>query len=154
MIRLARAARKPVLIDPKGDDFSRYAGATLITPNRGEFQAVAGRWKTEAELAEKARRLREELNLDALLVTKSEEGMSLFTADESLHEPAVAREVFDVSGAGDTVIATLAALLAADAPWQQAVHIANVAAGIVVGKLGTAAVTREELLAGIGAQVG
>ena len=149
MILLARSAGKPVLVDPKGDDFSRYAGATLITPNRGEFQAVAGRWKNEAELAEKARRLREALNLEALLVTRSEEGMSLFTADESLHESAVAREVFDVSGAGDTVIATLAALLAAGATWQKAVHVANVAAGIVVGKLGTAAVTREELIASL-----
>ncbi|MDR1887957.1 MAG: D-glycero-beta-D-manno-heptose-7-phosphate kinase [Zoogloeaceae bacterium] len=149
MIRLARAAQKPVLVDPKGDDFSRYAGATIITPNRSEFQAVAGRWKNEAELVEKARRLRDELHLDALLVTRSEEGMSLFTADETLHESAVAREVFDVSGAGDTVIATLAALLAADASWPEAVRVANVAAGIVVGKLGTATVTRAELLSGI-----
>jgi rfaE bifunctional protein kinase chain/domain len=147
MIRLARAAHKPVLVDPKGDDFSRYTGATLITPNRGEFQAVAGRWQTEAELAEKARNLRTELGLTALLITRSEEGMSLFGAEETLHEAAVAREVFDVSGAGDTVIATLAAMLAAGASWPEAVRLANLAAGVVVGKLGTAAVTRAELAA-------
>jgi rfaE bifunctional protein kinase chain/domain len=152
MIRLARAAKKPVLVDPKGDDFSRYVGATLITPNRSEFQAVAGRWRTEAELAEKAERLREELELEALLVTRSEEGMSLFGADgKRLHEPAVAREVFDVSGAGDTVIATLATLRAAGAAWPEAMRVANVAAGIVVGKLGAAAVTRAELQAELGA---
>jgi rfaE bifunctional protein kinase chain/domain len=149
MIRLARAAKKPVLVDPKGDDFSRYAGATVITPNRGEFQAVAGRWRSEAELEEKARRLREELDLAALLITRSEEGMSLFTEDAALHESARAREVFDVSGAGDTVIAALAVMLAAKASWRDAIHVANVAAGIVVGKLGTAVVTRPELEAAL-----
>jgi rfaE bifunctional protein kinase chain/domain len=148
MIRAARAAAKPVLVDPKGDDFSRYAGATLITPNRGEFQAVAGSWRTEAELAEKADRLREELGAEAILVTRSEEGMSLFGAEgETLHESAVAREVFDVSGAGDTVIATLAALRTTGASWSEAVRLANVAAGVVVGKLGAAVVTRVELQA-------
>jgi rfaE bifunctional protein kinase chain/domain len=145
MIRLAHAAQKPVLVDPKGDDFSKYAGATLITPNRSEFQAVAGRWNNEAELAEKAQRLRAELGLEAILVTRSEEGMSLFGADETLHESAVAREVFDVSGAGDTVIATLAAMRAAGASWPEAVRLANLAAGVVVGKLGTAAITGTEL---------
>ncbi|MDR0735794.1 MAG: D-glycero-beta-D-manno-heptose-7-phosphate kinase [Zoogloeaceae bacterium] len=153
MIRIARAAAKPVLVDPKGDDFSRYAGAALITPNRGEFQAVAGRWRTEAELAEKAGRLREELGLEALLVTRSEEGMSLFDARcEALHASAVAREVFDVSGAGDTVIATLAVLRATGASWPDAVRVANVAAGIVVGKLGAATVTRAELQAELQAE--
>ncbi|MDR1351226.1 MAG: D-glycero-beta-D-manno-heptose-7-phosphate kinase [Zoogloeaceae bacterium] len=147
MIRLARAAAKPVLVDPKGDDFSRYAGATLITPNRGEFQAVAGRWRTEEELAEKAEQLRAKLGLEALLVTRSEEGMSLFTADAALHEFAVAREVFDVSGAGDTVIAMLATLRATGASWAEAIRVANVAAGIVVGKLGAATVSRAELQA-------
>lgn len=149
MIRLARAADKPVLVDPKGDDFSKYAGATLITPNRGELQAVVGRWRSEAELEDKARRLKGELGLEALLVTRSEEGMSLFADGESLHESAQAREVFDVSGAGDTVIATLAVMLAAGAPWADAIHVANVAAGIVVGKLGTAVVTRAELEAAL-----
>ncbi len=145
MIRLARAADKPVLVDPKGDDFSKYAGATIITPNRGELQAVVGRWRSEAELEVKARRLRGELGLDALLVTRSEEGMSLFADSEALHESARALEVYDVSGAGDTVIATLAVMLAAGASWGDAIHVANVAASIVVGKLGTAVVTRREL---------
>ncbi|MDR3323820.1 MAG: D-glycero-beta-D-manno-heptose-7-phosphate kinase [Zoogloeaceae bacterium] len=149
MIRLARAAAKPVLVDPKGDDFSRYAGATVITPNRGELQAVIGRWQSEAELEEKAQHLRKTLNLAALLVTRSEEGMSLFMEERTLHESARAREVFDVSGAGDTVIATLATLLAAGESWDAAVRAANVAASIVVGKLGTAVVTRQELEAAL-----
>ena len=106
MIKLARAAGKPVLIDPKGDDYTRYSGATVLTPNRSEFREVAGKWKSEAELNEKAELLRKQLKLDALLVTRSEDGMSLYRANEILHEPTQTREVFDVSGAGDTVIAT------------------------------------------------
>ena len=150
MIRLARAAGKPVLVDPKGDDYARYHGATLLTPNRSEFRDVAGGWKTEAELTAKAQKLRAELELDALLVTRSEEGMSLFRAQEVLHEPTQAREVFDVSGAGDTVIATLAVMLASGANMADAVRIANRAAGVVVGKLGTAVVSREEILEDMG----
>lgn len=145
MIQLARQAGKKVLVDPKGDDYSKYAGATVLTPNRAEFRQVAGSWKDEAQLVEKAQALRQELNLEALLVTRSEEGMSLFGADGVVRQPAVAREVFDVSGAGDTVIATLAAMLASGAGWAEAVRAANLAGGIVVGKLGTATVTREEL---------
>jgi rfaE bifunctional protein kinase chain/domain len=145
MIGLARAAGKPVLVDPKGEDYERYRGATLLTPNRGEFRQVAGGWQDEAELARKAQALRASLDLDALLVTRSEEGMTLFRAGGALHEPAHTREVYDVSGAGDTVIATLGAMLAVDADYAQAVHVANVAAGIVVGKLGTAVVHRAEL---------
>ncbi|MBI4741645.1 MAG: D-glycero-beta-D-manno-heptose-7-phosphate kinase [Betaproteobacteria bacterium] len=145
MIRLAREAGKKVLVDPKGDDFSKYAGATVITPNRAELREVVGRWKDDDELARKAEALRAELGLDALLVTRSEEGMSLYHAAGVTHEAAVAREVYDVSGAGDTVIATLAAMVAQGAAWADAIHVANVAAGIVVGKLGTAVVTREEL---------
>lgn len=145
MIQLARQAGKKVLVDPKGDDYSKYAGATVLTPNRAEFRQVAGSWKDEAQLVEKAQTLRQELNLEALLVTRSEEGMSLFGADGVVRQPAVAREVFDVSGAGDTVIATLAAMLASGAGWAEAVRAANLAGGIVVGKLGTATVTREEL---------
>jgi rfaE bifunctional protein kinase chain/domain len=145
MIKQARAAGKVVLVDPKGDDYSIYAGATIITPNRSEMREVVGRWKDDAELERKADRLRNELKLDALLVTRSEEGMSLFHAGGNVHEKAVAREVFDVSGAGDTVIATLAVMLAKGESWAKAIHVANVAAGIVVGKLGTAIVTREEL---------
>ncbi len=150
MIRLARAAGKPVLVDPKGDDYARYQGATLLTPNRSEFREVAGSWKDDAELAVKAQKLRTDLKLDALLVTRSEEGMTLFREGAVLHEPTQAREVFDVSGAGDTVIATLAVMMAAGADLSDAVRIANRAAGIVVGKLGTAVVTHAELLQDIG----
>ncbi len=146
MIRLARAAGKAVLVDPKGDDYARYQGATLLTPNRSEFREVAGSWKDDAELSAKAQKLLTDLKLDALLVTRSEEGMTLFREHEVLHEPTHAREVFDVSGAGDTVIATLAVMLAAGASLPDAVRIANRAAGIVVGKLGTAVVSRAEIV--------
>ena len=145
MIRLARAADKPVLVDPKGDEYAKYAGATIITPNRSELRQVVGRWGSEEELATKAQTLRRRLGLDALLVTRSEEGMTLYRDDEIIQEAVRAREVFDVSGAGDTVIATLAMLIAAGASWDEAVRVANLAAGIVVGKLGTAVVTRHEL---------
>ncbi len=145
MIQLARAAGKVVLVDPKGDDYSAYRGATIITPNRSEMREVVGRWRDEADLERRATELRERLELGALLVTRSEEGMSLFLPDRTIHEKAVAREVFDVSGAGDTVIATLAVMAAHGADWADAIHMANVAAGVVVGKLGTAVVTREEL---------
>jgi D-glycero-beta-D-manno-heptose-7-phosphate kinase len=146
MIRLARAAGKPVLVDPKGDDYARYHGATLLTPNRSEFRQVAGSWGNDAELTAKAQALRSQLQLDALLVTRSEEGMTLYRADAVYHEAAQAREVFDVSGAGDTVIATLAVMLASGASFNDAVSVANRAGGVVVGKQGTAVVTREELL--------
>ncbi|MBI3903033.1 MAG: D-glycero-beta-D-manno-heptose-7-phosphate kinase [Nitrosomonadales bacterium] len=150
MIRLARAAGKQVLVDPKGEDYARYQGATLLTPNRSEFRQVAGGWKDEAELSAKAEQLRATLQLDALLVTRSEDGMSLYRAHEVVHEAAQAREVFDVSGAGDTVIATLATMLASRADLPFAMHVANVAAGIVVGKLGTAVVSREEIVQDMG----
>jgi rfaE bifunctional protein kinase chain/domain len=149
MIRLSRAAGKTVLVDPKGDDYSAYAGATLITPNRSEMREVVGRWKDEAELERKAADLRGRLGLAALLVTRSEEGMSLFLPERTIHEKVMAREVFDVSGAGDTVIATLAVMLAHGVDWAGAIHAANVAAGIVVGKLGTAVVSRDELAAAL-----
>ena len=147
MIKLARAHGKPVLVDPKGEDYARYRGATLLTPNRAEFRQVAGRWSDEADLTRRAQKLRAELELDALIVTRSEEGMSLFTAAESHHEPTQAREVYDVSGAGDTVIGVLALMVAAGADLHSAMRVANHAAGIVVGKLGTAVATREELAA-------
>jgi rfaE bifunctional protein kinase chain/domain len=149
MIEAARRHNKRILVDPKGDDFSRYRGATLLTPNRGEFREVAGRWKDERELAVKAEVLRKELALDALLVTRSEEGMSLFMEGEAIHEATQAREVYDVSGAGDTVIATLGLMLAAQVPMAEAMKIANRAAGVVVGKLGTATVSRDELIAAL-----
>ncbi len=145
MIELARAARRPVLIDPKGDDYSRYAGATIVTPNRAELREVVGRWRSEADLAARAERLRRELALEALLLTRSEEGMTLFAAGAPWSVPAQAREVFDVSGAGDTVIAVLAVMLAAGVALRGAVEIANRAGGIVVGKLGTATVSYDEL---------
>jgi rfaE bifunctional protein kinase chain/domain len=147
MIKLARRHGKPVLVDPKGEDYARYRGATLLTPNRAEFRQVAGRWSDEADLTRRAQKLRAELELDALIVTRSEEGMSLFTATESHHEPTRAREVYDVSGAGDTVIGVLALMVAAGADLHDAMRVANHAAGIVVGKLGTAVATREELVA-------
>jgi rfaE bifunctional protein kinase chain/domain len=147
MIAAARAAGRPVLVDPKGSDWERYRGASVITPNRAELQDVVGRWGGEAELRAKAQALRERLGLQALLVTRSEEGMTLFDAEGELHVQAQAREVFDVTGAGDTVIATLAALVAAGAPLREAVPVANRAGGIVVGKFGTATVSYEELFA-------
>lgn len=147
MISVAREAGKPVLVDPKGTDFERYSGATILTPNKSELRQVIGDWRTEAELTEKAQNLRASLNLGGLLLTRSEEGMSLFTEDAILHIPAMAREVYDVSGAGDTVIATLAVMLMQGKSLPESVMIANRAGGIVVGKLGTATVSREELFA-------
>lgn len=145
LIASAKEQGKFVLIDPKGDNYDRYSGATLITPNRAEFALVAGSWTSEAELECKAQELRNHLKLDAILLTRSEEGMTLFTAQGATTIPAQAREVFDVSGAGDTVIAITASMLAAGVPLLEAVKIANRAGGIVVGKLGTASVSFEEL---------
>lgn len=145
MISLAKQANKPVLVDPKGDDFSIYAGASILTPNRAELRQALGNWKSESELTAKVQQLRQDLALEAVLLTRSEEGMSLYTAEQVTHTPTVAREVYDVSGAGDTVIATLAAMLAAGVPLQQAVVLANRAGGIVVGKLGASTVSLEEL---------
>ncbi|MCO5124487.1 MAG: D-glycero-beta-D-manno-heptose-7-phosphate kinase [Rhizobacter sp.] len=145
MIALARAQGRPVLIDPKGSDYSRYAGATVITPNRAELAQVIGTWTSEAQLHERAQNLRQSLELDGLLLTRSEEGMSLFDAAGHAQVPAQAREVFDVTGAGDTVIASLAAMLACGLGLREALPIANRAGGIVVGKFGTATVGYEEL---------
>jgi rfaE bifunctional protein kinase chain/domain len=149
MIRLSRTAGKPVLVDPKGEDYARYAGATLLTPNRAELRQVVGRWKDEDDLKLRAGRLLRDLELGALLVTRSEEGMTLFRDGEVVHEPAQAREVYDVSGAGDTVIATMAAMLASGTDLPSAMRLANRAAGIVVGKLGTAVATLDELRAAL-----
>lgn len=145
MIGMARRAGKPVLVDPKGDDYSRYRGATVITPNRAEFRQVSGPWKNEREFTERAQQLRRKLNAEALLITRSEEGMTLFQDGTRFHVAAQAREVFDVSGAGDTVIATLGVALASGARMTEAVRLANRAAGIVVGKFGTAVVHPHEL---------
>jgi rfaE bifunctional protein kinase chain/domain len=147
MIAKARAQSKPILIDPKGSDYSRYQHATAITPNRAEMQQVIGPWSTEEELRAKAHQLRQQLHLEAVVLTRSEEGMTLFDAHGELHVSAQAREVFDVTGAGDTVIATLATLVAAGASLREAMPLANRAGGIVVGKFGTATVSYEELFA-------
>ncbi len=145
MISAARALGKAVLIDPKGADYGRYANATVITPNRAEMQQVVGGWNNPHELAIKARNLREQLRLSAVLVTLGEGGMTLCDDEGYLHVDANAREVFDVTGAGDTVIATLAALVGAGLPLREAMPLANKAGGIVVGKFGTATVSFSEL---------
>jgi rfaE bifunctional protein kinase chain/domain len=147
MIAQARAAGKPILIDPKGTDYSRYQNASVITPNRVELQQVVGSWHSESELQTKAQNLREQLGLQAVLLTRSEEGMTLFDADGQISVSAQAREVFDVTGAGDTVIATLAAMVAAGMSLREALPLANRAGGLVVGKFGTATVSYEELFA-------
>lgn len=145
MIEAARSAGVTVLVDPKGDDYEKYRGASVLTPNRSEFRQVVGTWKDDADFVRRGQALRARLELGALLVTRSEEGMTLFSARGVKHVPTVACEVFDVSGAGDSVIATLAVVLGAGADLEEAVEWANKAAGIVVGKLGTAVVTPAEL---------
>ena len=145
MIGRARAAGKKVLVDPKGDDFSRYKGAHVITPNQAELRRIVGAWTTHADLARRAQKLRRQLGLDALLVTRGEEGMTLFRQGRVFHVKAERHEVYDVSGAGDTVIAALGTMLASGVGLEQAVRIANRAAGIKVMKFGTAAVSKAEL---------
>jgi D-glycero-beta-D-manno-heptose-7-phosphate kinase len=145
MIKSARRAGKRVLGDPKGDDYLRYKGCSIITPNVAELREVVGRWKDEKDLKSRAQALRAKLGLEALLLTRGEDGMTLFSRSRILNVKAEAREVFDVTGAGDTVIATLAVMLAAGAGIESAVRTANRAAGIVVGKLGTATASVAEL---------
>ena len=146
LIASARSARKPVVIDPKGTDFGRYRGATVITPNMSEFEAVAGKCHSDEELAAKGEALREQLELEALLITRSENGMTLlYRGRPALHLPTKAREVYDVTGAGDTVVSVLAAGMAAGLDMADATALANLAAGVVVGKMGTVSVTVPEL---------
>lgn len=145
LIAAARTAGVPVLVDPKGGDWQRYRGATLITPNLNEFETVAGVANDDADLAARANALRDSLSVDSLLVTRSEKGMSLFAPGGELHLPAQAQEVFDVTGAGDTVIAMLAAGMGAGLAVGDAAALANLAASIVVAKLGTATVSPAEL---------
>jgi D-beta-D-heptose 7-phosphate kinase/D-beta-D-heptose 1-phosphate adenosyltransferase len=146
LIEAARATNTPILIDPKGNDFSRYRGATLITPNMSEFEAVVGHCKSDEDVENKGVQLLKQLDLQALLVTRSERGMTLIRKDQPvIHLPTKAREVFDVTGAGDTVIAMLAAAIAAGEETANAMALANLAAGVVVGKLGTATVSPAEL---------
>lgn len=146
LIHAAKASNIPVIIDPKGTDFEKYRGATLITPNRSEFEAIVGKCASQQELIDRGEKLRQRYDWDALLVTRGEEGMSLFQRDKApIHLPTYAREVFDVTGAGDTVIGTLAAALAAKADLASAVSLANLAAGLVVRKLGTATTSLAEI---------
>ncbi|MBI3778460.1 MAG: D-glycero-beta-D-manno-heptose-7-phosphate kinase [Gammaproteobacteria bacterium] len=155
MIQAARAASRPVVIDPKGDDYSGYRGASLITPNRKEFEQVAGRFRDNADLERRAAKLVQDLDLGGILVTRGEDGMSLVQrSGQVLHVKARAREVFDVTGAGDTVIAAVGCAWAVGGRLEDAVHLANVAASIVVGKLGAATATPAEIMHELSAQEG
>lgn len=155
MIQAARAASRPVVIDPKGDDYSGYRGASLITPNRKEFEMVAGRFRDNADLERRAAKLVKELDLGGVLVTRGENGMSFVEQDgRVLHVPVHKREVFDVTGAGDTVIAAIGCAWAVGSKLEDALHLANVAAGIVVGKLGAATATPAEILHELGSKEG
>ena len=146
LIGICRRRGVPVLVDPKGTDFARYRGATVLTPNLAEFEAVVGPTHNRTEIAEQGEALREALDLQALVITLGERGMAVLGADgEPVFLPARARQVFDVTGAGDTVIATLAAGLGAGLTLQDAAGLANLAAGLVVGKIGVASVTPSEL---------
>jgi D-beta-D-heptose 7-phosphate kinase/D-beta-D-heptose 1-phosphate adenosyltransferase len=145
LIQLAREAHIPVLVDPKSLDFSIYQYANIITPNFKEFEAVAGPCRHEQDILEKGRELLEKYHIDTLLVTRGEEGMTLIKRDDFMHLPAYAKEVLDVTGAGDTVISTLGTAVAAGLPLQEATALANLAASFVVSKLGTAAVSLPEL---------
>ncbi len=146
MIQIARQANVPVLIDPKGTDFERYRGATLLTPNMSEFEAVVGTCHSEQEIVDKGLALIKQFDLTALLVTRSEKGMTLIRPQqEAFHLPTQAQEVFDVTGAGDTVISVLGTAIADGRSLEEACYLANVAAGIVVGKLGTSTVSTVEL---------
>jgi D-beta-D-heptose 7-phosphate kinase/D-beta-D-heptose 1-phosphate adenosyltransferase len=148
LLQAARAAGKWAVVDPKGTDFERYRGASVITPNLGEFEAVMGRCADDAELVARARELAERLDLQAVLVTRSEKGMSLVPRQgAALHLPTVAQEVYDVTGAGDTVVATLGCALGAGCGLQQAVQLANAAAGVAVSRMGTSTLTWPELQA-------
>lgn len=155
MIEAARAASRPVVVDPKGDDYSGYRGASLITPNRKEFEQVAGRFRDNADLERRAMKLIQELDLGGILVTRGEDGMSLMQRDNKvLHMPARAREVFDVTGAGDTVIAAIGCAWAVGSTLEDAVQLANIAAGIVVGKLGAATASPAEIIHELSTQEG
>ena len=155
MIQAARAASRPVVVDPKGDDYSGYRGANLITPNRKEFEHVAGRFRDNVELERKAKAMAKELDLGGVLVTRGEDGMSLVQQDgRVLHIPARAREVYDVTGAGDTVIASIGCAWSVGSELDDALHLANIAAGIVVGKLGAATASPAEIIHELSTQEG
>jgi len=153
LIRAAKQKGKKVIVDPKGSDFEKYANATLITPNVSELYAVVGEQDNEQSLVASAQSLKASLSLDGLLLTRSEDGMTLFeTGEDEFHLPAKAKEVYDVTGAGDTVVSTLAVALASRLPMQAACVLANLAASVVVGKLGTSTVTNTELALAVGEQ--
>lgn len=154
LVAMARDCGKPIVVDPKGADYDRYIGATVITPNRSELAAVAGPWDNELEMDAKAEKLREHLGLEKLLLTMSERGLRLYGSDETLHRVAEAKEVYDVSGAGDTVVAAVAVLRGIGASWEDTIDFANSAAGIVVGRLGTSSATLEEVLVALGDRPG
>ena len=150
IIQAAQANNKKVIVDPKGIDFSKYKNASVITPNYSEFCAVVGECDSEQDIYQKAQSLCEENNFEALLITRSEKGMTLVMQDGAVTNfPAQMREVYDVTGAGDTVISAFAMSLAADGDFNQAARVANIAASIVVGKFGAATVTAEELTHGM-----
>jgi rfaE bifunctional protein kinase chain/domain len=146
LIAIALRHSKPVLVDPKGRDYRRYAGATIVTPNRSELSDAVGGWSDASDMDGKAEALRSDLGLTALLLTMSEQGMKLYRQDHVVHQPARASEVYDVSGAGDTVIAAMAVMLGSEQSWEAAMAFANTAAGIAVGKLGTSIVTLDEVM--------
>ena len=144
----AKEQEIPVVVDPKGCDFSRYRGATVVTPNELELQGVVGPWSSSAEMENKALDLVRQIKIDGLLVTRGEDGMNLFRLEgELLQEKARSLEVYDISGAGDTVVAVVAAGIAADFDWKQILRFSNIAAGVVVRKLGTAVATLAEIQA-------
>lgn len=145
IINKAKKANKKILIDPKGDDYKKYKGATIITPNKYELNSTIGKWDNETELEKKVQSLRKKLMLDAIILTRSSEGLSLYSEKEIIHQKTQAKEVFDVSGAGDTIIAGIALGIASGLNYNLSMKIANTAAGIVVGKLGTAVCSFEEL---------
>lgn len=146
MIQIARKANVPVLIDPKGTDFERYRGSTLLTPNMSEFEAVVGHCKDDDDIVAKGLKMIADFDLTALLVTRSEKGMTLIRPNQApYHLPTQAKEVYDVTGAGDTVISVLATAIADGRPFEEACYLANAAAGVVVGKLGTSTVSPVEL---------
>ena len=153
VIAIGRSARVPVLVDPKGEDYSKYRGATLLTPNRKEAQLATGLTITDEDsLLAVGRKLRESLELEALVLTRSEEGMTVFSSDGEIHLPTVAREVYDVSGAGDTVLSMFGLGMAQKLPLGCSAGLANIAAGIVVGKVGTSTVSAQEILDTVGSQ--
>lgn len=146
LINAASQSGIPVLIDPKGANFERYRGATLLTPNLSEFEAVVGKCSSEQQLVDRGLAIIKQFDLSALLITRSEQGMTLLQQDKApVHLPTLAKEVFDVTGAGDTVIGVLATAIASGALLEEACFLANAAAGIVVGKLGTSTVSPVEL---------